>query len=80
MLRGIAQLSYRVGSRIIVEEPCIISSESSNICIYALNALAPYLTVLYRDTPKSDWINYVEEIQCPDPVNTVTFRVTRIKI
>lgn len=79
-VKGECAAKYKVGDRIIVEEPYIISSESSNICIYALNALTPYLTVLYRDTSKSDWINYIEELQCPDPINTVTFRVIRLKI
>ena len=37
----------------------------------------PYLTVAYRKTPEDDWINMVQELQCPDPVNTVVFKVVR---
>lgn len=78
-VKGKCAAGYSVGNRIVVEEPCILVNESSNVCLYALGAFLPYLTVLYRDTPKEDWINYVEELQCPDPLNTVTFRVTRQK-
>jgi len=39
--------------------------------------LAPYLTALCRDTPKEDWINYKETIQCPDVDRPVIFKIER---
>jgi uncharacterized repeat protein (TIGR04076 family) len=54
-----------------------VKEESGRLCIYVLMALAPYLTALCRDTPKEDWINNVEVIQCPDPKRAVVFKVER---
>ena len=79
-VKGECAAGYKVGDKLVIEEPSIISSESSNVCLYALGALLPYITALYRDTPAEDWINQVEELQCPDPINTVKFRISRQKI
>lgn len=79
-VRGECAAGYKVGDKLVIEEPSIISSESSNVCLYALGALLPYLTALYRDTPEEDWINQIDELQCPDPINTVKFRISRQKI
>lgn len=76
-VKGDCAAGYKVGDRIVVEGGSIISEKSSNVCLYAIGALLPYLTVAYRKVPKDDWINLVEVLQCPDPVNTVMFRVLR---
>ncbi|MBS7640949.1 MAG: TIGR04076 family protein [Candidatus Bathyarchaeia archaeon] len=68
---------YKVGDKITFEEAEIIKEESDRLCIYALAALAPYLTALCRDTPKEDWINRKELIQCPDVNRPVIFMVER---
>ncbi len=65
----------RKGDTIEVEDPVI----KGKICIYALSALIPYITAAYRETPQDDWINVVEVLQCPDPENTVRFRIIREK-
>jgi len=79
-VKGNCAAGYKVGDVIVVEEGSIISRRSSNVCLYALGALLPYLTAAYRRTSKDDWINVVEELQCPDPVNTVVFKVIREKM
>ena len=66
---------YEKGDTIEVEDPVI----KGKICIYALSALIPYITAAYRETPPDDWINAVEVLQCPDPENTVRFRIIREK-
>jgi len=76
-VKGHCAAGYKLGDRIVIGEGSIISRESSNVCLYALGALLPYLTVAYRKTPEDDWINMVQELQCPDPVNTVVFKVVR---
>jgi uncharacterized repeat protein (TIGR04076 family) len=68
---------YKVGDKIVFEDAEIVKEESGRLCIYALMALAPYLTALCRDTAKEDWINNVEVIQCPDPKRAVVFKVER---
>ncbi len=38
-------------------------------CIYALNALMPFLTAKQREEelPQDDWIAETKELVCPDP-------------
>lgn len=74
-VKGGCAANYKKGDEIKVEDPIV----EGKICIYALSALIPYITAAYRETPKDDWINLVERLQCPDPVNTVTFRIERIE-
>jgi len=68
---------YKVGDKITFEEPEIIKEESGRLCLYALLSVAPYLTALCRDTPREDWINRKEIIQCPDADRPVIFKVER---
>ncbi|MBS7637654.1 TIGR04076 family protein [Candidatus Bathyarchaeota archaeon] len=68
---------YKVGDRITFEGAEIVKEESDRLCIYALSALFPYITALTRDTPKEDWINRKETIQCPDDARPVIFKITR---
>jgi len=70
---------YKVGDKIVIEEPKIVLNESTNICLYALSALIPYLIPLTRELPKDDWMNQITELSCSDPHNSVKFKVTRIK-
>jgi uncharacterized repeat protein (TIGR04076 family) len=71
---------YKVGDKITFDGGEIIKDKSDRLCLYALSALTPYLTALYRDTPKSDWINRKEVIQCPDANRPVIFKVERIQL
>ncbi len=74
-VKGKCYAGYKKGDTIEVEDPVI----KGKICIYALSALIPYITAAYRETPSDDWINAVEVLQCPDPENTVKFRIIREK-
>lgn len=76
-VKGDCAAGYKIGNKIVIEKGSIISEKSSNVCLYAIGALLPYLTVAYRKVSEYDWINLVEVLQCPDPVNTVIFRVLR---
>jgi len=71
---------YKVGDKITFEDPEIIKEESGKLCLYALLALAPYLTALCRDTPEEDWINRKRTIQCPDSDRPVIFEIERKSI
>jgi len=70
--------NYKVGNNIIFEDPKIVLSELTNLCLYALCSLTPYLTPLSRDLPKEDWMNMVNELSCQD--QGVKFKVTRIRM
>ncbi len=72
-VNGVCHAGYSKGDVIEVDEPVI----RGRICMYAFSALIPYLTPACRKTPPDDWINQVEILQCPDPENTVRFRIIR---
>ena len=74
-VEGKCYAGYEKGDTIEVVDPVI----EGKIYIYALSALIPYITAAYRETPSDDWINAVEVLQCPDPENTVRFRIIREK-
>ena len=83
---GFAQVSPRryapglaVGDRMFYQEPNLASPEGRPVCIYALGGLISYLSSFGRNTEKEDWINTLQDLQCPDPVNTVVFSLNRIK-
>jgi uncharacterized repeat protein (TIGR04076 family) len=70
---------YKVGDRIVIEDPKIMLNESTNVCLYAISSLMPYLTPLSRELSEDDWMSKVTELSCQDPTNAVKFRVTRVK-
>lgn len=70
---------YEIGDKIVIEDPKIMLNESTNVCLYALSSLMPYLTPLSRELMKDDWMSNVTELSCQDPGNAVRFRVTRVK-
>ena len=70
---------YKIGDKIVIEDPKIMLNESTNVCLYALSSLMPYLTPLSRELMKDDWMSNVTELSCQDPTDAVRFRVTRVK-
>jgi len=70
---------HKIGDKILREDPKIVLNESTNVCLYALSTLIPYLVPLTRELPKDDWMNQITELSCSDPHNSVKFKVTRIK-
>lgn len=70
--------NYKVGDKIVIEDPKILSRRSTDICLYALSTLIPYLTPLSRETSEEDWMSRVSELSCQD--SGVKFKVTRTKI
>jgi len=74
-VKGKCYAGHKKGDVIEVENSVL----KGQICIYALSALIPFITAACRETPPEDWINAVEVLQCPDPENTVRFRIIREK-
>jgi uncharacterized repeat protein (TIGR04076 family) len=70
---------YKLGDKLINQGSLISAQDGKPMCLYALSALTPYLTSLGRETPESDWINHISQLQCPDPKNTVVFSIERFK-
>ncbi len=69
--------NYRIGDKIVIDDASIDMKESTNVCIYALSSLMPYLTPLSRELEEKDWMSKVAELSCGD--GGVKFKVTRIK-
>ena len=45
---------YKVGDKIVIEDPKIVLNELTNVCLYALSALMPYIIPLTRELPEED--------------------------
>jgi len=71
--------NYKVGDKIVVDDASIDLKESTNVCLYALSSLMPYLTPLSRELAENDWMSKVAELSCQDPHNAAKFKVTRIR-
>jgi len=71
--------NYKVGDKIVVDDASIDLKESTNVCLYALSSLMPYLTPLSRELAENDWMSKVAELSCSDHHNAVKFKVTRIR-
>jgi uncharacterized repeat protein (TIGR04076 family) len=78
-VKGECAAGYKAGDKIVLDGFLINTKESCNVCLYAMGALLPYLTVLHRETSEEDWINQIKALQCPDPSNTVIFTIRREK-
>jgi uncharacterized repeat protein (TIGR04076 family) len=71
--------NYKVGDKIVIDDASIDLKESTNVCLYALSSMMPYLTPLSRELDENDWMSKVAELSCQDPHNAVKFKVTRIR-
>lgn len=69
--------NYKIGDKIVIDDASISLKESTNVCLYALSSLMPYLTPLSRELVESDWMSKVTELSCQE--GAVKFKVTRIK-
>lgn len=77
-VKGSCAAGYKEGDHFFIENGVMIKpGEPEGICMYALPALLPYLTAYCRETKEDDWINFKEELQCPDNTNTVIFGLER---
>jgi len=59
----------------------LILEECDNVCIFALNAIAPAAQALCRDTAEEeDYVNDLSYFCCPDAHRPVIFRIEREKL
>jgi len=77
-VKGNCAAGYKVGDYFFIKDGLMIETgEPKGICMYALPALLPYLSAYCRQTPEDDWINFKQELQCPDNTNAVIFGLER---
>ena len=78
-VKGNCAAGYRVGDYFTIKDGLMIEpGEPKGLCMYAIPALLPYLTAYCRNTPEDDWINFKQELQCPDNTNAVIFGLERL--
>ncbi|MHB1127455.1 MAG: TIGR04076 family protein [Bacillota bacterium] len=77
-VKGECAAGCQVGDSFLVQDPLIKVERKDSLFLYALSAMLPYITARYRMTPAGDWINIVEDLQCPDATNTVIFTLERL--
>ena len=59
----------------------LVLEECDNVCIFALNAIAPAAQALCRDTAEGkDYVNSLSHFCCPDAHRPVVFRIEREKL
>ncbi len=79
-VKGYCSAGYQPGDSFYLKRGVMIEPEQpEGICVYALAGMIPYLTAYCRMTPREDWINKKEELQCPDNDNAVIFEIERIE-
>ncbi|MBU2550443.1 MAG: TIGR04076 family protein [Proteobacteria bacterium] len=77
-VKGDCAAGYKVGDYFHFKEGAVLEPvQPKGACMHAVSALLPYLTAYARQTPDDDWINMIDELQCPDAANTVVFGLER---
>lgn len=71
--RGQCSAGMKLGDGFILRDGTVITDVRGPLCIYAIGAIKSYLTA--KAFGGAGWIETVGRLQCPDPENTVTFRV-----
>jgi len=77
-IKGECPEGYKIGDHFFLKDAGLIEAgEPKTICLHALSAMIPYLTAYCRKTDEGDWINTIQELQCPDSTNSVVFALER---
>ncbi|MBL7213526.1 MAG: TIGR04076 family protein [Desulfobacteraceae bacterium] len=77
-IKGDCGAGYEIGDHFFIKDMAMIEAgKPKGICLHALTAMITYLTAYCRKTDESDWINMIQELQCPDSTNSVVFSLQR---
>ncbi|HHW17820.1 MAG TPA: TIGR04076 family protein [Firmicutes bacterium] len=75
-IRGFCDLPVRVGDYFEVDGARLIVPPQQHVCIWALQAMMPFLTAKQRRiSEENDWVPTTSKIACPDPNGMVIYRV-----
>lgn len=75
-IKGFCDLPVKVGDYFEVDGARLIVPPQQSVCIWALQALIPFLTAKQRKTAEeNDWVPTTSKITCPDPNGMVIYRV-----
>lgn len=75
-VKGFCDLPVAPGDYFEIDGGRLIIPPGKHVCIWALQAMMPFLTVKQRKiAEENDWIPTTSRISCPDPNGMVTYRV-----
>jgi len=75
-VKGFCDLPARVGDTFEIDGGRLIIPPGKHVCIWALQAMMPFLTVKQRKIDEAnDWVPTTSRICCPDPNGMVIYRV-----
>jgi uncharacterized repeat protein (TIGR04076 family) len=59
---------HRVGDYFLIKgKGKIVIPEGKEFCVYALQALLPFLMLIQREpSPDDEWVPQIHELSCPD--------------
>jgi len=78
-VRGQCSAGCKVGDVFYYEDGSIFLDDVAiKLCAYGISAIIPYLSAYCRSSDSNDWIISLKQIQCPDPINTVVYRLERM--
>lgn len=78
-IRGFCDLPVKEGDYFEVDGGRLIIPPGKYICIWALQAMMPFLTAKQREiAEENDWVPTTSKIMCPDPNGMVIYRVERV--
>lgn len=75
-VKGFCDLPAKAGDYFEIDGGRLLVPAGKHVCIWALSAMMPFLTVKQRRTAEdNDWIPTTSRISCPDPNGMVVYRV-----
>ncbi len=78
-IRGFCDLPVTVGDHFEVDGSRLLIPPGKHVCIWALQALMPLITVKQRNVAETnDWTPNTCRMICPDPNGMVIYRIDRI--
>ncbi|MGE5579134.1 MAG: TIGR04076 family protein [Bacillota bacterium] len=80
-VRGFCDLPAKVGDYFEIDGGRLIVPPGKHVCIWALQAMMPFLTVKQRKIDEAnDWTPTTSRICCPDPNGMVIYRVDPVGV
>lgn len=74
-VRGTCRARMVPGDSVIVRGELLEVSQGRGFCLYALNAVLPYLLARERQLDEGDWLGFVPSFDCPEADRTVRMTV-----
>jgi len=77
-VRGKCTSGMQPGDYILLRSGRLYIPPERHFCLYALQAVLPFLPAKQRPLPEGDWLREESHIICPDPAGNVILRIERL--